>query len=810
MSKRVEISKRLLKQLYEKEGFNTFQIADKLKCCQATIWKRLKKYGIKPRLPGVERANLSKEKLEELYLNKKLSTWEIEKKLSIPRGTIHRKLKEFDIKTRDRADSHIIFFRKDFSGNLIEKAYLIGFRLGDLGVRKVYPNSKTILVASGSTIKEQIDLIKRLFERYGRIWIKDSNSKTNIQAYLNESFNFLLSKECPDWILNNKSTFFSFLAGFSDAEGNIGVYNKMARFSLGNYNKELLFNIYKTLNKYGIRCNKPISDKRKGKFNCEGYKYANNYWHLKICNKNDLLILFTELKPYIKHKNKIKALNSAMENIKLRNNPMENKEMAIKKKFYVTTPIYYANASIHLGGAYTTIAADVLARYHRLLGEDVFFLTGTDEHGQKIQETAEKAGKKPKEFVDKIVEEFKKAFKILNISNDNFIRTTDKEHEKEVQKILQELYDKGYIYKGHYESYYCVGCEQYLSETDLVNGKCPLHNREPELKKEEAYLFKLSKFQKKLYDLIKSGKYCILPEIRRNEILSFLDSGLQDISISRLKEKTYWGIELPFDKKHTCFVWVDAFWNYITGLKEKKAFDKFWPADVQLMAKDIIRVHATIWPALLLATGNKLPKTLFVHGYFTINGQKMSKSLGNVISPIYLTEKYGADSVRYFLMRNISFGQDGDVSEQSLIERRNTELANKLGNLVSRVSALAEKYGIEKTENKLLKKLKLREIEKHFDNFEVDKALGLIFEFIDNCNSYVQESKIWETGDKKALYESVDSIKAIAVLLWPFIPETSEKIAKNFGFEIKNLKQIGEPLAVGKIKKSEILFEKVK
>ena len=478
------------------------------------------------------------------------------------------------------------------------------------------------------------------------------------------------------------------------------------------------------------------------------------------------------------------------------------------KKFYITTPIYYTNGEVHIGGAYTTIAADVLARWHHLLGEDVFFLTGTDEHGQKIQETAEKAGLKPKEFVDKMVKSFKEAFKMLNISNNNFIRTTDKEHEEEVKKILQELYDKKFIYKGFYESIYCIGCEQYITQSDFVNGKCPLHNREPEIRKEEAYLFRLSSFQKDILKLIKSGKYCILPENKRKEIIGFIKSGLQDISISRLKEKTYWGIELPFDRKHTCFVWVDAFWNYLTGLKEKKAFDKFWPADVQLMAKDILRVHATIWPALLLATKNKLPKTLFVHGYFTINNQKMSKTLGNVISPIYLAQTYGADSTRYFLMRNISFGEDGDFSEQALIERHNNELADKLGNLVSRVSALAEKYSIAKTQNKLIKKLKLKEIYSSLGNYHLDKALNLIFEFIDKCNEYVQESKIWETHNSKALYELADSIKAIAILISPFIPETSEKIARIFNFDI-SLKAINTPLKPSKIKKAPILFQKI-
>ena len=473
-----------------------------------------------------------------------------------------------------------------------------------------------------------------------------------------------------------------------------------------------------------------------------------------------------------------------------------------KKTFYVTTPIYYTNADVHLGGAYTTIAADVLARWHRLRGEDVFFLTGTDEHGQKVQETAEKEGLKPKEFVDKIVKNFKEAFKMLNISNDNFIRTTDKEHEEEVKKVLQYLYDKKFIYKGFYESYYCVGCEQYLTQSDLVEGKCPLHNREPELRKEEAYLFKLSSFQNQLRDLIKSGDYEILPEIRRKEILTFIESGLQDISISRLKEKVSWGIELPFDKKHTCFVWVDAFWNYLTGLQGKKVFDKFWPADVQLMAKDIIRVHATIWPALLLATKNKLPRKLFVHGYFTVNGKKMSKSLGNVLSPIDLVKRYGADSVRYFLMRNISFGQDGDVSEKALIDRHNSELANKLGNLVSRVSGLIEKNGCEKNLKYPLPRI-TKEAEEDLvdlmDNFQLDKALNRIFIYIDATNKWIQEHKPWEIEDeveKKAiLYNLKENILKISELLLPFIPESAEKIQKQF--------------SARNIKKADILFKKI-
>ncbi len=483
---------------------------------------------------------------------------------------------------------------------------------------------------------------------------------------------------------------------------------------------------------------------------------------------------------------------------------------SLKKKFYVTTPIYYTNGSPHVGGAYTTIAADVLSRWHKLLGEETFFLTGTDEHGQKIQEIAEQNKQKPKEFVDKIALEYKEAFKMLNISNDNFIRTTDAYHEQEVKELLSTLFQKKLIYKGFYESYYCVGCEQYITQSDLVDGKCPLHNRVPELKKEEAYLFKLSAFQDKLLKAIKSEKFCILPESRRKEVLTFIEGGLQDVSISRLKEKVSWGIELPFDKKHSVWVWPDAFWNYISGLRHtgKANFEKFWPADVQLMAKDILRVHATIWPALLMGAGYELPKNLFVHGYFTIGGQKMSKSLGNVISPVYLTQKYGADSVRYYLMRNIPFGSDGDVSEKGLVDRHNNELADKLGNLVSRVSALAEKYGLEKTKNSLLGKLKLRQIEAEMQNFEIDKALNDIFSFIDVCNEYVQSKKPWETHDKKILYELVDSIKIIAVLLSPFMPESCEKIAKHFGFEIK-YETIEKNLEYKHIKKAEILFNKI-
>ena len=488
------------------------------------------------------------------------------------------------------------------------------------------------------------------------------------------------------------------------------------------------------------------------------------------------------------------------------------------KKFYVTTPIYYTNSSPHIGSAYTTILADVLARWHRIKGEDVFFLTGTDEHGQKIQESAEKENKRPKEFVDKIAKEFQDSFKLLNISNDNFIRTTNKFHEKEVQNILQELYNKKYIYKGYYESYYCVGCEQYIQESELKDGKCVLHNREPELRKEEAYLFKLSKFQSKLLELIKSEKYLILPKERRTEVISFLKTGLKDISISRRKEQVSWGIKLPFDKDHTCFVWVDAFWNYITGVKEKKKMNNFWPPDIQLMAKDILRVHATIWPALLLATNNKLPKVLFIHGYFTVNGQKMSKSLGNVTSPGYLVENYGADSVRYFLIRNISLGQDGDFSEEALISRHNNELANDLGNLVSRVLTLAEKNfskGLKKSQvdKKLFSKLNIKKIDSLMENFEINNALSEIWKFINECNKHINQEKPWEMKGKeleKHIYSLLESIRIISILLIPFLPETSNKIFSQLNQKPGKLKEAKPSLVkIYKVKKEGILFNKI-
>lgn len=475
----------------------------------------------------------------------------------------------------------------------------------------------------------------------------------------------------------------------------------------------------------------------------------------------------------------------------------------MKNKFYVTTAIDYPNAEPHIGHAYQKIVADALSRWNHLLGKNVWFLTGTDEHGKKIQESAERAGKKPRQFVDELAIKFKEAWKALDIKYDRFIRTTDSDHEKIVQEAIKKCYENGDIYLGEYEGLYCTQCEAYYTEKDLENGNCPVHKKKVQTIKEESYFFRLSKYQKFLLELYKKHPEFILPKERRNEVISRVKEGLKDLSISRTSFD--WGIPFPLNKKHIVYVWFDALFNYLSGAGKK---GEFWPADVHLLGKDNSWFHCVYWPAFLKSAGYEMPKTVFVHGFLTFNGQKISKSLGNVISPNVLVEKYGVDSVRYYILRNFVFGEDGDFSENVLVDRHNNELANKLGNLVSRVTTLAERYGIEKTENKLLKKLKIKEIEKNIDNYEFDKALNEVFAFIDDCNEYVQSKKPWETKDEKILYELVDSIKAIAILLWPFIPETSEKIAKNLGFEIK-LENIEKPLIVKKITKGEILFKKI-
>jgi methionyl-tRNA synthetase len=479
--------------------------------------------------------------------------------------------------------------------------------------------------------------------------------------------------------------------------------------------------------------------------------------------------------------------------------------MANKKKFYVTTPIYYPNDIPHVGHAYTTIAADILSRWFKIKDYDVFFLTGTDDHGKKIALAAEKAGKNPKKFTDSLIPKFKEAWKKLNINYDRFIRTTDKEHERVVQEALQKAYDKGDIYKGEYEGYYCTGCEAYYTEKDLEDGCCPIHKTKIEKLKEESYFFKLSKYQKQLLELYKKNPNFISPKNRRQEIINRVKERLKDLSISRTSFD--WGIQLPFDKKHVCYVWFDALYNYYSATREKGK-EKYWAANIHLIGKDILWFHSVYWPAFLLSAGIKLPEVVFAHGWWTFDKEKISKSRGKVINVDELVGIAGVDSARYFLFREGVFGEDGDFSEKVLIERHNNELANKLGNLVSRVTSLAEKNGIEKCENKLLKKLRLKEIEKLIEEYKLDKALNLIFEFIDVCNEYVQDKKPWQSKNKEVLYELIDSIKAIGILLWPFIPETSEKISKQIGFKIR-FDEIEKHIGIKEVKKGEILFRKI-
>ena len=431
-------------------------------------------------------------------------------------------------------------------------------------------------------------------------------------------------------------------------------------------------------------------------------------------------------------------------------------------------------------------------------------MTGTDEHGAKIQEIAEAAHKTPKVFTDEVVKEFKKTWDNLDIDYDSFIRTTDKHHEEAVAWVTQKLYDQGDIYKGSYEALYCVGCEQYKTKSELVDGKiCPDHNRECEIHEEEAYLFALSKYQHRLDELISADEILIRPETRKNEVLSFIRGGLQDIAISRKKENVSWGIDLPFDKTQTTYVWIDAFLNYLTGLgwpEDKTKSDQFWPADVQLMAKDIIRVHATIWQAMLLALQLPTSKQLFVHGYFTVNGKKMSKSLGNVLEPNVLIEKFGADAVRYAVLREFPFGEDGDISEEKIANRYNYELANGVGNLLQRTIVLINKFEIPVKSEKLV--LESADEKQHFDqinekieNLDFSNALFDIWSlYIKPANELMETEKPWELAKfdlpkaAETLVYCLKNLNTIADLLTPFMPDTAEKMK----YQLKTLKP--EPL----------------
>lgn len=474
------------------------------------------------------------------------------------------------------------------------------------------------------------------------------------------------------------------------------------------------------------------------------------------------------------------------------------------KSYFITTAIDYVNAKPHIGHAYEKILADVVARWHRLKGEKVHFLTGTDENAQKNAQAAKEAKKSVNEFIDTNAQHFVTLCKELAISNDEFIRTTETRHIKKAQEIIQKVYDKGDIYKGSYEGLYCEGCEEFKTEKDLVEGKCPDHHVAPKHMSEEAYFFKLSKYKKEIIKALKAG--LVAPQKRANELLARLEEeDLKDLCISR--KNVDWGIELPFDKQFKIYVWFDALINYITGSGKN---EESWPADVHAIGKGITWFHAVIWPAMLLSAGYKLPKKIWVHGYLTVEGQKMSKSLGNVIDPLQIAEKYGSDVLRYYLLREVPFENDGDFSEKMLIERNNNELANKLGNLVSRLSTLSEKYGLEKTNVHWVIKDIQAKIENQMENLELDKTLHELFAGIDRINEYLQTEKPWETKDAKVLYIAADHLKYVTILLSPFLPETCEKIADAFKFKLdwKTLETPLKNVKPGIIKKASPLFVK--
>jgi len=473
------------------------------------------------------------------------------------------------------------------------------------------------------------------------------------------------------------------------------------------------------------------------------------------------------------------------------------------KKFYITTSIFYTNAPPHLGAAFEFVQADVLARYHKSLEEDVFFLTGTDEHGSKIVKKAKELGKDPKDFVDEISSRFKELTKVLNLSNNDFIRTTDKKrHWPVVKKAWLKLSENDDIYKKKYKGFYCSGCEAFVKEKDLVNGKCKIHKEKPELVEEENYFFRLSKYLPQIEEKIKKNEFKIIPDTRKNEVLGFIKQGLEDISFSRSKEKLEWGISVPGDDSQVIYVWVDALSNYISALgydKDKK-FKKYWPADIHCIGKDILKFHALFWPAILLSLGLSLPKKIFVHGFITVDGQKMSKSLGNVIDPFELVEKYGTDAVRYFLLREIPSAEDGDFTYEKFEQRYNSDLASGIGNLLARVRVMADGIGFKENNLKTIEP-KIKEIRKNYkkalEEFKFNEALRSIWDLISFCDKYIEKEKPWEKKENspKVLGDLLIVLDNIAELLQPFLPETSDRIKKEI--ERKNGKfanKRGKPL----------------